>query len=77
MTTNSTSRDTRKDGKVAVVVGKVTDDKRLYDVPKAASFFEKLQEILRLMEEILHQLIWQISHYFHTSQMVQDFFHQQ
>lgn len=29
----------RKDGKVAVVVGKVTDDKRLYDVPKAAVFF--------------------------------------
>lgn len=27
----------RKDGKVAVVVGKVTDDKRLYDVPKAAA----------------------------------------
>ena len=33
--------------------------------------------------EILHQLIWQISHYFsrfsrfYTSQVVQDFFHQQ
>ena len=32
------------------------------------------------MEEILHQLIWEISHYlprFYTSQVVQDFSHQQ
>jgi len=37
--------------------------------------------VLLLMEEILHQLICQKSHYiivgFYTSQVVQDFFHQQ
>ena len=42
--------------------------------PKESEF----EEIL-LIEEILHQLICSLSHYFgfYTSQVVQDFFHQQ
>ena len=38
------------------------------------------EEVILLMEYILHQLIGSLSHYLHgfyTSQVVQDFFHQQ